>query len=111
MFHANKTGNIVNQYKNLRIYNFRAGSYQYNLYSKKKHSITRSTKLPNALIDWCNQNAANIFSSYELSTVNDLGALLSVVKFYKTDELTMEKMVIQQAEKLNLIKECVTELA
>ena len=77
---------------------------KYNLQNVKKHSITRSTKLPTEFITWCTENASNLFNQYELSTVNDLGALLSLVKFYGADELKEENMAIQMAEKLNLIK-------
>lgn len=83
---------------------------KYNLHNLKKHTITRSTKLPDEFISWCRNNVSNLFSQYELSTVNDLGALLSVVKFYNSEELREERMAIQVAERLNLVKDGVLNI-
>lgn len=78
---------------------------KYNLQNLKKKTITRSTRLPGEFIDWCKNNTPGLFNQYELSTVNDLGALLSTVKFYNSEELRDERMAISAAEKLNLIKD------
>jgi hypothetical protein len=77
---------------------------KYNLYVQKKTTITRSTDLPREFTDWCKENTPSIFDDYELSTINDLGALLSYTKFYEVDYLSAEAKAIQMAEKLNLIK-------
>jgi len=76
---------------------------KYNIYVAKKSSITRSSKLPKQFIDWCNNNIPEIFEDYELSTINDLGALLNSTKFYGENNQS-EKMAIEMATKLNLIK-------
>jgi hypothetical protein len=77
---------------------------KYNLHVKKKTIITRSTKLPDGFIKWCRDNIPNIFDSYELVTVNDLGALLSFTRFYEVDYSSNEAQAIRMAEELNLIK-------
>jgi hypothetical protein len=78
---------------------------KYNLQVQKKNSITRSTKLPNKFIDWCKQNAPEIFDSYELKTMNDLGALLSFVKFSSILHASSEFKVISIAEEMKLVKD------
>ena len=77
---------------------------KYNLHIKKRNKITRSTLLPAEFIEWCQKNTPDTLDKYELSTVNDLGALLGFTKFYDTDSFN-EKKVIQIAEKFNLIKD------
>ena len=78
---------------------------KYNLHVQKKTLITRSTGLPKEFTEWCRTNTPTIFDNYELSTVNDLGALLSFTKFYKVDHMSVEAQVIQMAEKLSLVKD------
>jgi len=78
---------------------------KYNIYRSKKCSITRSSKLPNSFLDWCKSNTPAIFREYELYTINDLGALLSYIKFYKPDESSVENMVIEKAEQMGFIKD------
>lgn len=77
---------------------------KYNLYVQKKTSIGRATDLPNEFINWCKENIPSIFDNYELSTINDLGALLNYTKSYRDDCSGVEVQAIQTAEKLNLIK-------
>lgn len=98
---------LINKNTNIISFNYinTAGIIRkYNLYSKKKNKITRFTSLPAEFIDWCKKNIPNIFDSYELSTVNDLGALLSHINFCGTDKFNDETQAIQMAEKLNLVK-------
>lgn len=76
---------------------------RYNLYNKKKRVLSRESKLPKKFIDWCRDNASNIFDNYELDTMNDLGALLSYTTHYNKSD-GPEGLVLEQASKLNLIK-------
>jgi len=76
---------------------------RYNLYYKKKHILTRASKLPNKFVDWCKEYAVQIFDNYELNTMNDLGALLSYARDY--DETSVEGMVLERAKELSLIKD------
>lgn len=78
---------------------------RYNLHVRKKQAITRSTKLPSGFLNWCKEHIPNIFDEYELTTVNDLGALLSYVRFYDVADDAREIQAIKVAEKFNLIKE------
>jgi len=78
---------------------------KYNLYVQKKHTLTRSSNLPNEFIAWCKSNIPNIFDEYELTTINDLGALLSLVNFHNVDDGSIEKQAIAMAEKLKLIQD------
>jgi len=61
--------------------------------------------LPSGFLDWCKEHIPNIFDEYELTTLNDLGALLSFVKFYDVNEDAREFQAIHAAEKFGLIKE------
>lgn len=78
---------------------------KYNLHAQKKRAITRSTQLPSGFLSWCKENIPNIFDEYELATVNDLGALLSFVKFYDVSEDARELQAIKTAERFNLIRD------
>lgn len=78
---------------------------RYNLHLQKKRTITRFTRLSAGFLDWCKEHTPDVFNEYELTTVNDLGALLSFVKFYDVDDDTIELQVIRAAEKFNFIKE------
>lgn len=75
---------------------------KYNLYHKKKQKLNRSSNLPKKFIRWCEDNASDIFSSYSLKTMNDLGALLGYCKGAETG--SVERNVLDQAERYNLIK-------
>lgn len=77
---------------------------KYNIYNKKKAKITRSSNLPSKFIEWCSDNIPDIFNNYELTTINDLGALLSHVKFYGADD-QIETRAIKKAEEFGLIKD------
>jgi hypothetical protein len=74
------------------------------LYSKKKNTLDRSSKLPHTFIEWCKQNVSDIFNGYALETMNDLGSLLSYVNFYGIDENSLESKVIEMANQYGLIK-------
>lgn len=78
---------------------------KYNLYVQKKQSFSRASTLPSEFIKWCKTNVPEIFDEYELTTMNDLGALLSFVKFYNTNDNSKEKKIILMAEKLKLIQD------
>jgi len=80
---------------------------KYNLYLEKKKTFTRASKLPKDFITWCGDNVPEIFTNYELNTMNDLGALLGYVKTYSSDinPESSEFRVIAQATKMNLIKD------
>lgn len=79
---------------------------RFKLYMEKKKTLTRSSTLPKVFLEWCQNNIPEIFSSYELNTMNDLGALLGYVKNYndEIDSDSSEFLAIAQATKLNLIK-------
>lgn len=82
-----------------------AGSIRkYNLQEVEKNILKRSSKLPVIFTEWCLKTAPEIFRKYELSTINDLGALLNYVKFYKIEN-SSEVVVLQEAERLCLIKD------
>lgn len=79
---------------------------KYKLYVEKKKTFTRASNLPKEFVSWCQDNIPDIFDTYELGTMNDLGALLSYVKSY-SDEIDVESSefrAIAQATKMNLIK-------
>ncbi len=77
---------------------------KYNLIVQKQKTITRASGLPGDFITWCKANAAEIFNNYELSTMNDLGALLQFYVTYKiNDSESLEAKVIQAARDNNLI--------
>lgn len=80
---------------------------KYKLYVEKKKISTRSTALPVELISWCHLNVPDIFDNYELSTMNDLGALLGYVKAYSTElnDNNPESRVIVKASLMGLIKD------
>jgi hypothetical protein len=80
---------------------------KYKLYAEKKNRLTRSSKLPKQFLDWCKQNAPELFDKYELETMNDLGALSSYLKEYDdgTDQFVDERGVVSEARKYKLIKE------
>lgn len=79
---------------------------KYNLYAKKKKVRTRASKLPKAFIDWCNECIPEIFESYALTTMNDLGALISYVEHYD-EEISADdiaRKALEMANRLDLIK-------
>ena len=77
---------------------------KFNLYESKKNTITRHTGLPFGFLDWCRAEAQGIFDQYELSTINDLGALLSSTKHYGMMKDSVEKKTLDKAESMGLIK-------
>lgn len=78
---------------------------RYNLHARNKQSIARFTALPLGFLYKCRADTPDIFDNYELTTVNDLGALLSHVKFYDVDLAAPEHQVIKIAETFGLIKD------
>lgn len=78
---------------------------QYKLYASKKTKLTRSSLLSSEFIAWCRENTPEIFKRFELTTINDLGALLKHVECWKPDENSDEVKVIRLAEQKNLIKD------
>lgn len=78
---------------------------KYNLHESKKTMITRHTRLPAKFVRWC-ENNTQIFDDYELSTMNDLGAILGYSKQYPDEdgEYSDEQKVIDQAKGFGLIK-------
>jgi len=78
---------------------------KYNLYAKNKNVLSRSSELPKTFLEWCKQNFPDIVENYSLSTMNDLGALLSFVKYYDKTIQSSDPMrvVLAEAEKYNLI--------
>jgi hypothetical protein len=79
---------------------------KYILQTKRQNTLSRESKLPSDFINWCNENAEEIFSKYAFETMNDLGALLSYVNTYKDDfnKDTCEYVVLAKAELRGLIK-------
>lgn len=77
---------------------------KYMLYAKKKHVLTRASKLPSSFINWCKENTVEIFDSYTLETMNDLGSLLSYVDFYGAADDSVEMKVLNMAGQHGLIK-------
>ena len=79
---------------------------KYVLYAEKKKALTRSSKLPESFLDWCHTNVPGLFEAYELSTMNDLGALCAYCKrFNDSASLEDERLAISRAEHQGLIKD------
>ena len=76
---------------------------KYNLYNISKDIFQRETKLPIEFIDWCKSIIPDIFKSYALDTMNDLGALISYCKAYGSEN-SIETQAIEKAKQLGLIK-------
>ena len=62
---------------------------------------SRFTKLPSDFINWCKDNANEVFDSQELGTWNDLNGVVSVVKNYGKDGL--EWVVAQEAMRRGML--------
>lgn len=78
---------------------------KYKLYAQKKDILNRASKLPQEFLDWWNNNAKTIQTNYAMSTMNDLGSLLSYVNHYDVDIRpdAEERAAIKTAERMNLI--------
>lgn len=77
---------------------------KYKLYVRKKHILTRASKLPDQLVDHCKIYYPDIFNNFAFSTMNDLGALLKYVEFYnKVDGY--EAGALSVAKQMGLIKD------
>lgn len=78
---------------------------KFNLYYSTRSVLKRESQLPQNFTNWCVENAKEIFSKYSLSTMNDLGALLSHYTFYRKNisDGDVEFLVIDAAKKMNLI--------
>lgn len=57
--------------------------------------LKRQTPLPEDFLNWCKQECANLFEKHDFKTWNDLNALVSFIKIYKTADL--EKKVVYEA--------------
>jgi len=79
---------------------------KYKLYALKKNILTRASKLPEQFISQCKTNWPGIFMSFELVTMNDLGALIKHIEFYEQKIATdaIERKVLNAAEQLGLVK-------
>lgn len=78
---------------------------KYKLQEQKKHILTRASNLPSAFIEWCKEYAVQIFDNYELSTMNDLGALLQYYDAHIKNPDSIEAMVINEARERKLVLE------
>lgn len=71
---------------------------------KVRDKPNRASNLPKSFLSWLKENIPEILERYELSTYNDLSALLSHYnKFSDSVNLTVEKDVLNQAESMELI--------
>jgi hypothetical protein len=79
---------------------------KYNLYAKRKKVLRRESKLPTVFIDWCKEHTPDIFSKFELSTMNDLSMLHFYVGSYDNEIFSDadERKVLSAAERYGLIK-------
>ena len=77
---------------------------KYNLYSASKDILRRETKLPAEFLEWCKVAVPDIFKSYALDTMNDLGALFGYCKTYNLAESSLEAKAIEKAKQIGLIK-------
>lgn len=77
---------------------------KYNLQVISKNFLRRESKLPEAFIEWCKANASTVCDKYELSTMNDLGAILNYCKTYPPAEGSDESKVLVEAERMGLTK-------
>lgn len=55
--------------------------------------LRRQTTLPEDYIEWCSRECADIFEKHDFKTWNDLNALVSFVKTYKTAELEFKAVM------------------
>lgn len=78
---------------------------KYQIYSERKTTYNRSSKLPDTYLEWCKENTKSLFDKYSLETMNDLGALYSYVKAYYKELETDgdENKAIRRAEEVGLI--------
>lgn len=74
---------------------------KYMIYSQRKNKLDRSSLLPQSFIEWCKINTSGLFAKYELSTMNDLGALLTFVG--QNELLKEENDAIKKAIELGLV--------
>ncbi len=77
---------------------------KYKLFAVKRNSLTRHTQLPEEFLDWCRSSIPDLFKSYTLETMNDLGALLNYVNNCELEDQSMEKIAINKSIEMNLIK-------
>src|SRR5574337_896349 len=77
---------------------------KYNLKNAKKDVLQRESKLPEAFIIWCKQNCPKIFNKYTVETMNDLGAILGMVRAYNLTQDSDEIIIVKEAERIGLIK-------
>jgi len=78
---------------------------KYKIHFEKNKGFSRSSKVPSSLVSWCESHAPEVLENYELSTMNDLGALVAYYnKFKESAGLGKESLVISKAEQLGLIK-------
>lgn len=80
---------------------------KYKLHAEKSKYLTRASILPKEYLSWCEDNVPEIFDKYELTTMNDLGALLKYVVTYSGEisSDSAEFQAISQAVKMTLIKD------
>lgn len=80
---------------------------KYNIYAKRKNILRRESKLPKAFIDWCKEHTPEIFTKFELTTMNDLGVMLFYVGSYDGEIFSDadERKVLVAAEEHRLIKD------
>ena len=80
---------------------------KYKIYAQRKDVLNRASKLPQAFVDWWQNNAKNIMSNYAMCTMNDLGAFINYVRHYDADIAAdaEERKTLNMAEQLGLIKD------
>jgi len=76
---------------------------KYKLQEQKSKILTRASVLPGDFLGWCKEYAAQIFDDFELSTMNDLGALLSYYNVYGGDPSDILGSVVGAARERKLI--------
>lgn len=75
---------------------------KYNLYSKRTRRISRSSKIPTTLMEWCKINTPEICDMYSFSTINDLGAILLSMDMDSGND-SPEGRLIARAREMKLI--------
>lgn len=78
---------------------------EYNLKEASKNILQRHSKLPASFLEWCRINVPEIFETYTLESMNDLGGLISMYASYKLGQESQEFIVLEQAKKINLIND------
>lgn len=77
----------------------------YKLLLAKQTTLTRASPIPKDFLEWCREYTVQIFDNFELTTMNDLGAMLAYYNTYGGDPWDPLGTAIEEAERRGLIKE------